>query len=127
MFAPSRFRAAAPHAVFALILFVAPCLARAEGEAIHIARRGKAGDLYKYQVITHSKGELDISSSQDPILQDVTRTKIILQKSLGADPKSGNVRIETRLLSGKKMDAQTEKTTTEILTPFDVSFLVAPD
>ena len=128
MFAPSYVRAAAPRAALALALLAAPCFARAEGEAIHLLRRGKTGDQYKYQVIVHSKGELDLSSSPDPVLQDVTRTKLILQKRLGSDPKSGDILIETRLLSGKKTDVQPDKTvTTENLAPFDVTFRVSPD
>ena len=128
MFAPSRFRAAAPRAAFALALFALPCLARAEGEGIHITRRGKTGDLYKYQVTTHIKSELDISTSQDALLQDVTRTRTILQKRLAADPKTGNVSMETRLLSGKRTEIQADATTTtENLTPFDVIFSSAPD
>ena len=127
MFAPSRFRAA-PRAALTLALLAISYFARAEGEGIHIIRRGKTGDLYKYQVTTHSKSELDISTAQDPLLQDVTRTRIILQKRLGPDPKVGNVWMETRLLSGKKTEIQADKTvTTENLAPFDVKFSVSPD
>ena len=126
MFAPPRFRALAPFALVAFALFAAPRPARAEGEAIRLVRRGKTGDTYKYQVTTHSKGELDMSSSTDPILQDVTRTKTVLQKFLGLS-KDGTLRIETRLLSGTKKDVQPEKTTTETLPPYDTLFNVSPD
>ena len=126
MFAPSRFRALAPFTVLALTVFAAPRPARAEGEAIRLVRRGKAGDAYKYQITTHDKGELDMSSSPDPLLQDITRSETVLQKFLGLS-KDGTLRIETRRVSGTKKDVQPEKTTAETLPPFDVIFNSTPD
>ncbi len=108
------------------LLLAAPCLARAEGEAVRLAHRGKAGDVYKYQVTVHAKGEIDMGSSPDPILQDVTRVSVIAQKFLGVG-KDGTLRMEARLISGKKTDVQPDKTTTETLPAFNVVFDVAPD
>ena len=113
-------------ALIALMLFAAPRPARAEGESVRLVRRGKIGDAYKYQVTVHDKGEIDMSSSPDPILQDITRTLTVSQKVANAG-KEGMLQIEARLVSGKKTDAQPEKTTTETLAPFDVIFRVSPD
>ena len=121
MFALSRSRAA-----LLAVLLAAPCLALAESETIRLARRGKTGDVYKFQATTRTKGEIDMSSSPDPILQDVTRTKTVSEKFLGVG-KDGTLRFETRLLSGKKTSIEAEKTLGETLPPFDVVFSVSPD
>ena len=120
----SRFALLLPVALFLGGTVVCP--AHAQTEAVRLLRRGKTGDVFKYQSAYHRKGELNISTETDSHTLDTTRKQVYTVRSL-EDGKDGNINLEYRIVSGQEDTLAENQETHKTASKAAAVFTTTPD